>query len=356
MIESLGVIEASGTNPYENLALERLLFENIIPGRCVLYLWQNAHTVVIGRNQNALDECDVPALEADGGHLVRRLSGGGAVYHDLGNLNFTFLIPTEDFSVATQNEVVLQAVRALGIPALATGRNDLTVDGQKFSGAAYLHEAEKSYHHGTLMLNADFSALSRYLRPSPLKLKARGVKSVRARVVNLASLVPTLTIDELKAALTQSFGEVYGAPVQHMAAKDLDAQRWHELSEKFASPAWNLGRRQHLSQGKEARFDWGTVRLDVDIASANSADAGSESANSTDTNPASAKAYIKQAYIKQAYLWTDALSEGLPTLVERALIGTALDLTQLQERLEKEGVEAAVAADLAQLVVSIASH
>ena len=194
MLHTLSVLTAEGTDPRRNLALEATLLHQVRPGEEILYLWQNQRTVVIGRNQLATNECRIQALEADGGHLVRRLSGGGAVYHDLGNLNFTFLTCRRDYDVTRQTEVILQAVRALGIPAERNGRNDLTVDGQKFSGHAYYQTGDQCYHHGTLMVSVDLAPLEGYLNVSPLKLQAKGVASVRARVGNLADFCPGLTI------------------------------------------------------------------------------------------------------------------------------------------------------------------
>ena len=208
MLRRLYAIAAEGTDPYENLALEAYLLERVPPGECILYLWQNQRTVVIGRNQHASNECRIQALEADGGHLVRRLSGGGAVYHDLGNLNFTFLTVRRDYDVARQTETILQAVRALGIPAEKNGRNDLTAAGGKFSGHAYYQTGEQCYHHGTLMVSVDLSPLAAYLQVSPLKLEAKGVKSVRARVVNLTQFRPELTIAQLRQALVEAFGSM----------------------------------------------------------------------------------------------------------------------------------------------------
>ncbi|MBP9987982.1 MAG: lipoate--protein ligase, partial [Ruminococcus sp.] len=152
-MKKIHIIETFDTNPYHNLALEEALLKSVKPEECILYLWQNRQTVVIGRNQNALAECKVQKLEADGGFLARRLSGGGAVFHDLGNLNFTFLACADWFSKEIQTDIIIDAIRSLGIDAEKNGRNDLTVNGQKFSGHAYYKTKDKCYHHGTIMLD-----------------------------------------------------------------------------------------------------------------------------------------------------------------------------------------------------------
>ena len=142
MIKKIYTIESGCFNPYQNMGLEEYLMYQAGEDECILYLWQNERTVVIGRNQNAWKECQTEELEGDGGYLARRLSGGGAVFHDLGNLNFTFLVRKENFNVEKQTEVILRAVNSLGIHAEKSGRNDITVDGCKFSGNAYLRSGD----------------------------------------------------------------------------------------------------------------------------------------------------------------------------------------------------------------------
>ena len=294
MLRNLYVIDTRDTDPRHNLALEEYLLRRVKPGQCILYLWQNQRTVVIGRNQHASNECRIQALEADGGHLVRRLSGGGAVYHDLGNLNFTFLTVRRDYDVEKQTEAILRAVRSLGIPAEKNGRNDLTVEGGKFSGHAYYRTGDQCYHHGTLMVAVDLAPLEKYLNVSPLKLQAKGVKSVRARVVNLRDFRPGLTMEELRRALITAFGQVYGLPVQPLSEGELDADALARGIARFSDPAWIYGDSQPLQVSRQALFDWGILRLDY------SQDRGK---------------------ITQAALWSDGLEADFLSRVPEALKG-----------------------------------
>ena len=264
MVNKIFVIKTSETNPWRNLALEETLLNTVKPHECILYLWQNRQTVVIGRNQNALNECRIQKLESDGGFLARRLSGGGAVYHDMGNLNFTFLACADSFDKEKQTDVILKAVRAAGINAEKNGRNDLTVDGRKFSGHAYYKTKEQCYHHGTLMLYVDKTKLADYLNVSPLKLKAKGVASVKSRVVNLCELKPGLTVETLSDNLIKAFGEVYNLPVEYLSEKDVDTDMLSRLEVRYSSPEWKYAGQEILSRSVEKRFDWGQARLDYE--------------------------------------------------------------------------------------------
>lgn len=261
MIYELTYIESGGTAPYRNLALEEYLLRHVRPEECILYLWQNQQTVVVGYNQNAWKECLVERLKKDNGHVVRRLSGGGAVFHDLGNLNFTFLVREENYNVEKQLEVILRAVNKLGIHAVKSGRNDITVNGRKFSGNAFLNLNRHCYHHGTLMVDVNVQDLSKYLNVSQEKLRSKGVDSVKSRVANLKEFCPGLTIPELKEKLVEAFEEVYGYTAKRITENALNKEELDAAEKKFASWEWIFGRRMEFQYEIEARFPWGGITM-----------------------------------------------------------------------------------------------
>ena len=267
MIDKISLFRHDCTDPYRNLAVEEYLMETVQPGECVLYLWQNQNTVVIGRNQNAWKECRTSVLEAEGGHMARRLSGGGAVFHDLGNLNFTFLVNEANYDLDRQLGVIEMACRELGLRAERSGRNDVLADGRKFSGNAFYHSRGKAYHHGTLLVDVDGEKLARYLSPSKAKLQAKGVDSVRARVVNLAELVPGLTCERMARAMENAFAAVYGLPLERADEGRLDMETVERLRARNASREWLYGPRLPLSFACQERFDWGSVQLQMQVES-----------------------------------------------------------------------------------------
>ena len=257
----LSYILSDQTNPYKNIALEEFLLWNVEKDECILYLWQNRHTVVIGINQNPWKEAHVKELEQDGGFLARRMSGGGAVFHDLGNLNFTFLVREEDYDVGRQLDVIIRAVAKFGIHAERSGRNDILTDGKKFSGNAFFNSHGYCYHHGTLLLDADMSNLSRYLNVSHTKLQSKGVDSVRSRVVNLKDLAPGIAVGSLQPALIEAFGEVYGGIPQVLPVERLNQEEIRKYEVKFASWEWRLGRKLSFTTEYRSRFAWGDLTL-----------------------------------------------------------------------------------------------
>ncbi len=199
---------SENTSPYYNLALERSLFDFVDEDTVILYLWQNSHTIVIGKNQNAYAECKVDEFIKDGGTLARRPSGGGAVYHDLGNLNFSIICNESIAKEHTYQRIVKEALRFFGIVSEFNGRNDLTVDGKKFSGNAFYVKDDVLCQHGTILINSDFKELSKYLTPDISKLERNHVKSVESRVVNLSEISDKITVESMKEAMIKAINAV----------------------------------------------------------------------------------------------------------------------------------------------------
>lgn len=267
MIQKLKIYQGECFDPYFNLAIEQHLLETVEDGCCILYLWQNQNTVVIGRNQNAWKECRTTLLEEEGGHLARRLSGGGAVFHDLGNLNFTFLVPTVDYDLDRQLDVIITACRTLGIKAKRSGRNDILANDRKFSGNAFYQNGSRSYHHGTLMVDADLERMGRYLNPSKAKLAAKGVDSVRSRVVNLRELCPGLSIPTLSQHIIAAFQQVYGLSMETMTLDDMDCSVIKSLYRRNRSWEWNYGRQLPFTFECEGQFSWGNLQIQLQVDS-----------------------------------------------------------------------------------------
>ena len=284
MREKLKVIKTGITDPYHNLALEELLTEDVGEEEILLYLWQNRHTVVIGRNQNAYRECRIETLAADGGFLARRLSGGGAVYHDAGNLCFSFIAQEKNYDVDRHQAVLLHALRRLSLNAEKTGRNDLVLDGKKFSGHAFFRRGTHCCHHGTLMLDVDTERLTRYLTPDPEKTAKhlsmeerssidRAVPSVRSRVVNLKAYLPHLTAERLSEELLLAFSDVFGAEVRPFEETRIDPGKLNERRKFFADPSWILGRQIAHTVCMKRRFPAGGLELMLRVQDGKVADA-----------------------------------------------------------------------------------
>lgn len=297
-------------NPWHNLAVEKRLYR-LDDEACILYIWQNANTVVIGRNQNAWRECDLAAMERDGVRLARRESGGGAVFHDLGNVNFTFITPASVHDVHRQLQVVQSAAAMFGLATEQSGRNDLLLseNGCKFSGNAFQKNAKTALHHGTILISADMDKVSRYLTPSVKKLQAKGVSSVRSRVCNLSSLNPAVTVEAMVDALQKAFAQTYGAAERMPAFAPGDAQIT-EYETVLSSWEWRVGKTPACTLQLENRFDWGGIELQLDV---------------------------QRGVVAQAQVFSDALDEELIPAIAPAMTGCRAQAASLARALREIG-------------------
>lgn len=245
---------------WDNLGMDEYFLDTMAPNDMMLYFYINSGAVIIGRNQNPWAECNLDAMERDGVQLVRRITGGGAVFHDCGNLNFSFIAGENRYDLPRQLGMILSAVRSLGIPCEFSGRNDLLADGRKFSGNAFCTRRHVCQHHGTLLINADLSRLQNYLNVDPRKLQSKGIKSVRSRVCNLSEFAPDLTCDTMLAALKAAFRAEYGDYTE-LCTGDIDALAVEPYVAKHASRDWRLGNTPRFDIEIDHRFTWGSVQL-----------------------------------------------------------------------------------------------
>lgn len=254
-------------DPWFNLATEDWIFREMDPETNVLFLWRNDNTVVIGRYQNPWEECNLEAMERDGVKLARRQSGGGAVFHDLGNTNFTFLSSRKGYDKDANSRIITAALKRFGIEAEISGRNDILVDGRKISGSAYKLTSDRAFHHGTLLINADLTRISGYLTPDKKKLISKGIGSVKSRVANLSKFSPEIDHEKLCNAVIEEF---FAAAGERCEVELLDHETLKTIPhlnsyfEHLADWEWRFGKTPDFAHRMKERFDWGSIDLHID--------------------------------------------------------------------------------------------
>lgn len=294
------------TDPYFNLASEQYLLDT--EDDDVFMLWRNRPSVIIGRNQNAYAEINRKFVTDNNIAVVRRLTGGGAVFHDLGNINFTFITKKgkgDALDFVRFCQPVINALRALGVPAELSGRNDMTANGRKFSGNAQCVYNGKVMHHGTLLFDADMNSMAGALNVDPEKMKSKGIKSVRARVCNLREFLRDTDVLTLKSYLENSMGED-AAPFSDEQISGVNKLK----KEKYETWEWNYGKSNEFAKTVKKRFPYGTVEI---------------------------------SYTSEHGVLTDVMIRGdyfgvLPTdSLEAALVGARLERAELKGKLSDAG-------------------
>ena len=291
------LVISNSHNPYFNIALENHLFQEATEDLCV-YLWQNDPCVIVGRNQNLFVECDLHYLEKAGIYPVRRLSGGGAVYQDQGNLCFTIITKEELGNTEENIALVDAALKELGITCEFSGRNDLLVEGRKFSGHAYYVEDGNYMYHGTMMVDVDLEELTRALTPLKLKLASKGITSVRSRVVNLSEINHEITIKKVIKAFKCVFEY---DKIEYINEENLKLP----LRDKLSSKEWLYGESPKFNLQLEKKVELGNiaVRLFVEDGKISEVTISCDSLEMIDFTPAIKN--LKNQLFTEKFVWEE---------------------------------------------------
>lgn len=261
--QRLSYLNLQTTDPSWNLAMEQYVFDSLPRDRMYFMLWQNDNAIIIGRHQNTLAEINIPYVQSHNIQVVRRLSGGGAVYHDMGNLNFTFICDVgsqESMDIHLYCQPIVELLREFNIPAQVSGRNDITVDGRKFSGNSQYLKKGRVMHHGTILFDSDLSVVNAALQVDPEKIRSKGVKSVRSHVTNLRPYLPAeTTLETFRQKLLEHILALHPGNPYPLSSDDLAAVRCLQ-SERYATWEWNYGISPECTLTKRKRIEGcGTV-------------------------------------------------------------------------------------------------
>jgi lipoate-protein ligase A len=296
-------------DPYFNMAVEEYILTEMPDKQDYFMLWQNRPAVIIGRNQNTMEEINYPYIKERSIEVVRRLSGGGAVYHDYGNLNFTFVVTGQqyfaNFEVFTRP--VIKVLKDLGVTAHYHGRNDISIDCRKFSGNAHYLFRNRLLHHGTILFNSNIEEMVKALNPSGAKISSKGIKSVRSRVTNICEHLPVqIDIQEFKQLLTAEVMRRIPESASYVFGQD-EIKAINQLRNcKYAAWEWVYGASPACNIIKTRSFSWGNIEARLDI---------------------------KQGKIKNLRIYGDFFANHDISDLERNLVGTLYREDEVKKRL-----------------------
>ncbi len=276
MSANVKILLSQSFDPWFNLAMEDWIFQEMGDYDHILFLWRNRETVVIGRSQNPWLECHLDKMQQDNIHLARRQSGGGAVFHDLGNTNFTFLSKQPNYRRRDNFDIIINALKKFNINAEISGRNDIVVKDangveRKISGSAFKEKPDRAFHHGTLLIQADLVKLQDYLNPNKKKMVAKGVKSVRSRVTNLTELNHAISHDDLTDAIVDEFRNFHSLTIDESEVEYIEVENIKNLKDfnpyyqKMQQWDWLYGQTMHFTHRFQERLSWATVDVQLEV-------------------------------------------------------------------------------------------
>jgi lipoate-protein ligase A len=263
-------IENTSIDPHYNLAFEEYIFKNLDFNEEFVFLWRNGPSIIIGKNQNTVEEINMDFVKENNINVVRRVTGGGAVYHDLGNLNFSFIAKADkndkiDFK--TYNVPIIKALEKIGVNCELSGRNDLVIDGKKFSGIAQSIIKGRVLNHGTLLFDSKIDTLSKALNVKRDKIESKGVKSVSSRVTNIKPYVKDdIDVLEFKQVLLKNIFEYFNEPIEIYELSDEDRKNIQKMvDERYGTWEWNYGKSPKFNFKGYNRFEGGCVEARLQV-------------------------------------------------------------------------------------------
>ena len=307
MIRRTACLIARESDPFRNQAIEKHLMDTLPEDTAILFLWHNAPTVMLGRAQNPWYECPVEDFTAKGGHIARRLSGGGAMYQDRGCVNFSFIVPKSRFDIPRQLSAVGMAVGAFGVQAQASGRNDLSIEGRKFCANAFFKNGSAAIHHGTILVSAQLGQMVNALTVEEGRLPP-GMKKPFPQVVNLGDVGRGATVSTTQESLYWAFSRIFGATPAMLDERMMDTRSIEQMAAQFAARQWVYPSTIPYTFTVTERFPWGGVTVQM---------------------------RAEGGVVRDARVYTDAMEAALFSHIEQALIGSPYLISAITKRFQQ---------------------
>lgn len=307
----------NSNDPRYNLAFEEYCFRELDLKEDYVILWINGPAIIVGKNQNSLEEINQDYVDENGIKVVRRITGGGAVYHDLGNLNFSIISMTsgpETIDFKKYNIPIVKSLEKLGINSELSGRNDITIDGKKFSGIAQSVWKKRVLNHGTLLFDTKLDVLSKALNVKQDKIESKGVKSVKSRVTNIK---PYMTVDVdiygFRDLLLKNIFEMEGLQPEEYKLSETDLENIQKLyEEKYSTWEWNYGESPKFNYQNYKRFPFGSIDVRFNVVN---------------------------GLIKDSKIYGDFFGTADVALLQEKLNGVKYEKTEVQKAIENEPLE-----------------